>query len=355
MRWFYSIAPFLTNPLVLVGFALLLFYGFLRSLLKAKIIPPLPKTTGGKLAISLLRYAFIIALVAIVFGFAIGGYRLYQSRIDQDQVAGAIGRALQPLDSVAVSYAMDVPMDGDVTLSYINRLQKEIEAVVADYRAKRVSFSSSAAALGTDATRKARISLRSGIPTTDNLLKPTAFSIHPGSPLLPAGDAEFVARQLLALSQLHLTVYKKPIDVLLYKTIFEATNPPADLVFPASADPFDIAGPHADIAYSVGSNAVTLEVNSLPIRSFWKKTSNLSTVQDLRGAQVFLYPNPLNQAFETPEQEDAWKRAKQRIKLLSASLDVGYGKKVNFEMEKCLSRRSDWGDPIYVCTIPDDL
>ena len=31
MHWFPTIAPFLTNPLVLVGFALLLFYGLLRD------------------------------------------------------------------------------------------------------------------------------------------------------------------------------------------------------------------------------------------------------------------------------------------------------------------------------------
>jgi hypothetical protein len=37
---FKEIAPYLTQPLVLVGFVLLLFFGLHRSLLKAGIIPP---------------------------------------------------------------------------------------------------------------------------------------------------------------------------------------------------------------------------------------------------------------------------------------------------------------------------
>lgn len=72
---FIKIAPYLTSPLVLVGFVLLLFFGFHRTLLKAGIIPPLNPHTGGKIVRLILRYGFVIALVVIVLGFVLELYR----------------------------------------------------------------------------------------------------------------------------------------------------------------------------------------------------------------------------------------------------------------------------------------
>jgi hypothetical protein len=69
---FEMIAPFLTNPLVLIGIVIFLFYGSLQIMLKAKIIPE--QTTTGRLIKSFLRYSFIIAIIAIVLGFAIEAY-----------------------------------------------------------------------------------------------------------------------------------------------------------------------------------------------------------------------------------------------------------------------------------------
>ncbi len=66
---FAGIVPYLTNPLSLVGYVLFLFFGIHRALIKAKIIPPVGPTTGGKIVQSLLRYGFVIALVVIVLGF----------------------------------------------------------------------------------------------------------------------------------------------------------------------------------------------------------------------------------------------------------------------------------------------
>src|SRR5580698_2714412 len=74
---FRTIAPFLTHPLVVVGYVLLLFFGLLRALLKEKIIPPLTPQTGGRVVQVLLKYGFVIALVTILLGFLIEGYRMY--------------------------------------------------------------------------------------------------------------------------------------------------------------------------------------------------------------------------------------------------------------------------------------
>ena len=70
MPEFPAIAPYLSNPLVLVGFVLLLFFGIHRTLIKSKIIPPVGPQTGGKIVQLLLRYGFILALVIVVLGFS---------------------------------------------------------------------------------------------------------------------------------------------------------------------------------------------------------------------------------------------------------------------------------------------
>lgn len=68
---FKEVAPYLTHPLVLVGFILFVFFGIHRTLLLAKIIPPLEPSEGSKVVQLLLRYGFWIALVAMIIGFAL--------------------------------------------------------------------------------------------------------------------------------------------------------------------------------------------------------------------------------------------------------------------------------------------
>src|SRR5712692_10044260 len=68
---FEKVAPYLKDPLVLVGFFLFLSFLFIRYLLKAKIVPPLPKTGGYKILRTILLYGFIIGILLIVFGFVL--------------------------------------------------------------------------------------------------------------------------------------------------------------------------------------------------------------------------------------------------------------------------------------------
>ena len=78
LQAFKAIAPHLSNPLVLIGFVLLLFFSLHRTLLKAGIIPPLSTRTGGKVVQILLRYGFVVALVIIVLGFTIQFYKTHR-------------------------------------------------------------------------------------------------------------------------------------------------------------------------------------------------------------------------------------------------------------------------------------
>ncbi len=87
VQTFNDIAPYLTHPLALIGFVLLLFFGIHRTLLKAKIIPPVGPQIGGRLVQTLLRYGFIIALVVIVLGFGLR-YVALQNNEKQPQAEG---------------------------------------------------------------------------------------------------------------------------------------------------------------------------------------------------------------------------------------------------------------------------
>jgi hypothetical protein len=67
---FPAIAPYLKDPLVLIGFFLFLAFLFTRYLLKQRIIPPLPPGPGFRILKMILLYGFIIGLLLVVFGFA---------------------------------------------------------------------------------------------------------------------------------------------------------------------------------------------------------------------------------------------------------------------------------------------
>ena len=74
---FEKIAPFLSNPLVLIGFVLMILFGVYSQLLEAKIIPTLTQEQGSAIVSSLLNYGFWLVLLVVVFGFSLMFYRTY--------------------------------------------------------------------------------------------------------------------------------------------------------------------------------------------------------------------------------------------------------------------------------------
>jgi hypothetical protein len=65
---FKKIAPYLTNPLVLSGLAIFLFFGIAKLLIQSKIIPPLSKDGGTEITRTILNYGFILALLSVISG-----------------------------------------------------------------------------------------------------------------------------------------------------------------------------------------------------------------------------------------------------------------------------------------------
>jgi hypothetical protein len=120
MPSFEKIAPFLTNPLVLVGFVIFLFYGLLRIILRAGIIPQLAQTTGGQVIKSFLRYSFIVAIIAIILGFAIEAYKTF---VGTSAVSTQLNRALNPI-VFSITYSMTVSLNRPETSEYLARLNR---------------------------------------------------------------------------------------------------------------------------------------------------------------------------------------------------------------------------------------
>ena len=59
---FQKIAPYLQEPIVLVGLVLFLFFGLARTVLGAGIIPTLTRRDGYRVIMRLLTYGFLITL-----------------------------------------------------------------------------------------------------------------------------------------------------------------------------------------------------------------------------------------------------------------------------------------------------
>jgi hypothetical protein len=74
---FTKVAPYLTNPLVLIGFVLLLFFRIHKALIKSPILTPVSKTASSKIVRLLLHYGFIVALLLILLGFGLTVWKEY--------------------------------------------------------------------------------------------------------------------------------------------------------------------------------------------------------------------------------------------------------------------------------------
>lgn len=86
---FAKIAPFLTNPLVLIGFSLFLFVGLVKQLIKAGIISKVTKEAGGGIIRVLLDYSFYLAFLVIILGFILEGWKVYihEGKIVKENIA----------------------------------------------------------------------------------------------------------------------------------------------------------------------------------------------------------------------------------------------------------------------------
>jgi hypothetical protein len=77
MKYFSQIAPYLTHPLVLIGFGLMLVFGVHRVLLRSHLLQPLSARSSSMVVRLVLHYGFLLAVLLIILGF---GLAFFQGR-----------------------------------------------------------------------------------------------------------------------------------------------------------------------------------------------------------------------------------------------------------------------------------
>jgi len=65
---FGQIAQYLTHPLVLVGFVLMLVFSIHKQLIQSGLLPKVTQKTGGEIIQTLLKYGFWLGLAIVVLG-----------------------------------------------------------------------------------------------------------------------------------------------------------------------------------------------------------------------------------------------------------------------------------------------
>ena len=83
---FSKIAPYLVNPLVLIGLCLFLLFGTYQVLLKAELLVPLSQNQSSAAVRLILKHGFSIAILIVVLGFVYAGYRAYRDTIQQGPI-----------------------------------------------------------------------------------------------------------------------------------------------------------------------------------------------------------------------------------------------------------------------------
>ena len=80
---FLDIIPYLSNPLSLIGFALLLIFGLYKSLIKSGILPPVNKDDSSLIVRMLLTHGTLVTVLIMLLGF---GYAYYQEYNKDNQI-----------------------------------------------------------------------------------------------------------------------------------------------------------------------------------------------------------------------------------------------------------------------------
>ena len=87
---FEKIAPYLKDPLVLAGFALLLFFGIARTLIKSGLLRQVTRDGSYKILVRILTYGFVLSILVIALGFGLK-YRALDEA-EQRNVVQLLGR-----------------------------------------------------------------------------------------------------------------------------------------------------------------------------------------------------------------------------------------------------------------------
>jgi len=126
---FEQIAPYLKDPLVLIGFVVFLFLSFARYLVKHGIFPQLAQKNALTILKLILSYGFIIGILIIGLGFG-----LKYNELSKSEQRGAVSLILSELE--ANKYVVSELAKNTTTLS---NTSKTISSILRDKRFKILS------------------------------------------------------------------------------------------------------------------------------------------------------------------------------------------------------------------------
>lgn len=89
---FEKVAPYLQDPLVLIGFVLLLMFGMARMLIKSRLLTPVSGAKSYRVIQTVLLYGLVLALAVIGLGFGLKYREL--SRAEQQNAVSLLRREM---------------------------------------------------------------------------------------------------------------------------------------------------------------------------------------------------------------------------------------------------------------------
>ena len=87
---FEKAAPYLKDPLVLVGFVLLLFFALARALIRSRLLTPITGAKSYRLLQTVLAYGFVLGILVVLLGFGLKYREL--SEAEQRRTVGLLQR-----------------------------------------------------------------------------------------------------------------------------------------------------------------------------------------------------------------------------------------------------------------------
>lgn len=96
---FGPVAPYLENPLVLIGFFFFLAVGFLRLLVNRGLFPQLSRQGGTELLSRILTFGFVLAVLLVLLGFGLEAFQAWTSRPKQVDVDLLTARLIEELEA----------------------------------------------------------------------------------------------------------------------------------------------------------------------------------------------------------------------------------------------------------------
>ena len=90
LKDFAKSASYLTHPLVLIGYVLLLVFSIHKTLITSGIIPTVSQQDGGFLVQQLLQYGFLLAGMVILLGFGLQFFKTHRETVPSIDVKGVI-------------------------------------------------------------------------------------------------------------------------------------------------------------------------------------------------------------------------------------------------------------------------